>query len=490
MNVIETDIPGVLIIEPKIFGDARGFFAETFQVKRYADIGIAQPFVQDNLSRSVRGTLRGLHFQHPKAQGKLVTVLRGAVRDVAVDVRVGSPTFGKHVAVDLDDENRRQFFVPRGFAHGFVVLSESADFFYKCDALYSPADERVLRWNDPALGIDWGIARSDPVGARQGGPDARGAGRYVAALRAGVMRILVTGVSGQVGGALVARLPASATVLAADRSVLDLAAPQTIAGTLDRLAPDIVFNPAAYTAVDKAEDEPELAMRVNAEAPGVMARWAAARDVPLVHFSTDYVFDGSGERAWREDDAPQPLSVYGATKLAGENEIRAARGTFLIVRTSWVYAAEGKNFLRTIARLARERSELRIVADQIGAPTSAALIGDVVAGMLSEGMETLRGFCAHAGGLVHLAASGETSWYGFACTIVEGLKARGVTLAVERIVPIATDDYPTKARRPRNSRLDLARMQAIFGIAPPPWQNALSPELDRLARELTTANRG
>jgi dTDP-4-dehydrorhamnose 3,5-epimerase len=161
MKVIETAIPSVLIIEPKVFGDARGFFLETFQVRRYADIGIPQPFVQDNLSLSLRGTLRGLHFQHPKAQGKLVTVLRGAVRDVVVDVRVGSPTFGKHVAVDLDDENRRQFFVPRGFAHGFAVLSESADFFYKCDALYSPADEKVLRWNDPALGIDWGI--TDPI---------------------------------------------------------------------------------------------------------------------------------------------------------------------------------------------------------------------------------------------------------------------------------------------------------------------------------------
>jgi dTDP-4-dehydrorhamnose 3,5-epimerase len=161
MKVIETAIPGALIIEPKVFGDARGFFLETFQVRRYADIGIPQPFVQDNLSLSLRGTLRGLHFQHPKAQGKLVTVLRGAVRDVVVDVRVGSPTFGKHVAVDLDDENRRQFFVPRGFAHGFAVLSESADFFYKCDALYSPADEKVLRWNDPALGIDWGI--TDPI---------------------------------------------------------------------------------------------------------------------------------------------------------------------------------------------------------------------------------------------------------------------------------------------------------------------------------------
>jgi len=231
-------------------------------------------------------------------------------------------------------------------------------------------------------------------------------------------------------------------------------------------------------------------MRVNAEAPGALARWAAARDVPFIHFSTDYVFDGSGERAWREDDAPQPLSVYGASKLAGENEIRSAGGTVLIVRTSWVYGAEGKNFLRTIARLARERSELRIVADQIGAPTSAALIGDVVAGMLSEGVETLRELCARTGGLVHLAASGETSWYGLACAIVEGLRARGVTLAVERIVPIATEDYPTRARRPHNSRLDLTRLQTIFGILPPLWQNALSPELDRLARELTTATRG
>ena len=304
------------------------------------------------------------------------------------------------------------------------------------------------------------------------------------------MRMLVTGVTGQVGGALAARLPPAATVLAAHRSVLDLAKPETIAGILDRLSPDIILNPAAYTAVDKAEDEPDLAARINTEAPGAMARWAAAHDVPLIHFSTDYVFDGSGERAWREDDAPHPLSVYGATKLAGENEIRGARGTFLIVRTSWVYAAEGKNFLGTIARFARDRSELRIVADQIGAPTSAALIGDVVAGLLLQGTEGLRELCARAGGLVHLAASGETSWHGFAAAIVTGLKARGVALAAERIVPIATEDYPTKARRPRNSRLDMTRLRSIFGISPPPWQTALSPELDRLAQELNAAHRG
>jgi dTDP-4-dehydrorhamnose 3,5-epimerase len=156
MNVIATAIPEVLIIEPKVLGDSRGFLLETFQSQRYAASGIAGPFVQDNLSRSAQGVLRGLHFQNPNPQGKLVSVLRGRVLDVAVDVRLGSPTFGRHVAVELDDESRRQLWIPRGFAHGFVVLSDSADFFYKCDALYSPADEVVLRWDDPALDIRWG----------------------------------------------------------------------------------------------------------------------------------------------------------------------------------------------------------------------------------------------------------------------------------------------------------------------------------------------
>jgi dTDP-4-dehydrorhamnose 3,5-epimerase len=161
MNVIETSLPGVLIIEPKLFGDARGFFLETFQAERYAAAGIAGPFVQDNLSRSAYGVLRGLHLQNPCAQGKLVSVLRGRVRDVVVDVRRGSPTFGRHIAVDLNEDTRRNLWVPRGFAHGFVVLSESADFFYKCDALYSPANELVVSWSDPMLGIDWGV--KDPI---------------------------------------------------------------------------------------------------------------------------------------------------------------------------------------------------------------------------------------------------------------------------------------------------------------------------------------
>jgi dTDP-4-dehydrorhamnose 3,5-epimerase len=157
MNVIATDLPEVLIIEPKLFGDQRGFFLETYQLARYTDCGVSRPFVQDNMSRSSHGVLRGLHLQNPMTQGKLVSAMRGRVLDVAVDVRLGSPNFGRHVAVELSEENRRQLWVPRGFAHGFVVLSETADFFYKCDDLYSPKDEIVVRWNDPAIGIAWGV---------------------------------------------------------------------------------------------------------------------------------------------------------------------------------------------------------------------------------------------------------------------------------------------------------------------------------------------
>lgn len=157
MNVTSTDIPEVLIVEPTLFGDQRGFFLETYQFQRYVEAGIKRPFVQDNMSRSSFGVLRGLHLQNPFTQGKLVSALRGRVLDVAVDVRLGSPTFGRHVAVELTEENRRQLWVPRGFAHGFVVLSETADFFYKCDDLYSPKDEVSIRWNDPAIGIKWGV---------------------------------------------------------------------------------------------------------------------------------------------------------------------------------------------------------------------------------------------------------------------------------------------------------------------------------------------
>jgi dTDP-4-dehydrorhamnose reductase len=296
------------------------------------------------------------------------------------------------------------------------------------------------------------------------------------------MRILITGTSGQIGGALVEPMGALGTAVPATRADLDLAIPDSIELALGRLNPDLIINPAAYTAVDRAEEEPELAHAVNAQGPGCIARWAAARGVPLIHFSTDYVFDGSGERPWREQDAPRPLSVYGASKFAGEELVRAANGPHLIIRTSWVYAASGRNFLRTIMRLAGERSELRIVADQIGAPTPARVIADGLVQILRARRADLPAAFAAAGGLVHLAARGETSWHGFASAIVEGLRARGVALKANSVFPIATSDYPTKAKRPANSRLALARLRQVFNATTPPWDDALQAELDALVR--------
>lgn len=299
------------------------------------------------------------------------------------------------------------------------------------------------------------------------------------------MLVLVTGASGQVGGALLRVLTPLGSIIAPGRNDFDLSCPSTLAAKLDRIGPDLIVNAAAYTAVDRAEDERDLAFRVNAEAPGVIARWAAGRGVPLIHFSSDYVFDGSGTRPWREDDPTNPLSVYGASKLAGDAEVHAAGGPHLIFRTSWVYAAKGTNFLRTIVRLAKERQELRVVDDQIGAPTSARLIAQIVGRILGSKDTVLADRLAAAQGMVNLTASGETSWHGFAVAIAAGLKERGVALAIESIIAISTKDYPTKAKRPANSRLDLARLMQAFGLIAPRWDRALAVELDLVAGELS-----
>jgi dTDP-4-dehydrorhamnose reductase len=306
-----------------------------------------------------------------------------------------------------------------------------------------------------------------------------------------MIRVLLTGVSGQVGGALQGPLGTVGSVLVADRNVIDLGRPVSIATALDRLSPDLIINPAAYTAVDQAENERDLAYRVNAEAPGIIARWAASRNVPMLHFSTDYVFDGSGDRPWREEDPTHPLSVYGASKLAGEMAIREAKGSHLVVRTSWVFGSKGKNFLTTITRLAQDRPELRIVADQIGAPTSARSLAHAVISIISDQHSHARGLdsdvirrrFAEAKGLVHMASKGETSWHGFAKAIVEGLRARGRGLATARTTAIATKDFPTLAKRPSNSRFNLSRLEEICGVQMPSWREALDIELDAMTTE-------
>lgn len=280
------------------------------------------------------------------------------------------------------------------------------------------------------------------------------------------MKVLLTGSTGQVGYELERSLQGVGEVVALDRAALDLSDLDQVRDVLRRERPQLIVNPAAYTAVDKAESEPELAYRINAEAPGVMAAEAKALGAALVHYSTDYVFDGTQAAARVEDDPVGPLSVYGASKLAGERAIAAAGIPHLILRTSWVYGMRGKNFLLTMLRLAKERDELRVVADQHGAPTWSRTIADVTAQVLAQAHAGGREWWVQNSGIYHLSAQGQTTWYDFTRAIVEeaGLDCK--------VVPITTADYPTPAARPAHSVLSSERLMARFCHLPD-WKTAL-----------------
>ena len=287
------------------------------------------------------------------------------------------------------------------------------------------------------------------------------------------MKILLTGCSGQVGWELARALLPLGEVIAVNRSQADLSDPDGLRRTVQKLNPDVIVNPAAYTAVDKAESERDLAFLINAEAPRVLAEEAAKNASLLIHYSTDYVFDGTKHAPYTEDDTVHPVNVYGQSKLAGEQAIQAAGVDHLILRTSWVYAARGQNFLKTILRLAAEREELNIVADQIGSPTWARLIAETTAHALRQSLlERQQG--GFSSGIYNLTSAGETSWHGFAQTIVEIARQQGTQPLKNRVIkPIPTTDYPVPAKRPLNSRLSTSRLEQRFGLKMPTWDDAL-----------------
>nr|WP_272903839.1 dTDP-4-dehydrorhamnose reductase [Pseudomonas petrae] len=281
------------------------------------------------------------------------------------------------------------------------------------------------------------------------------------------MRILISGQQGQVSHSLQQRLQNMGELIVLGRDQLDLSQPESIRPMVRDIKPDLIINAAAHTAVDQAESEPDLAFAINATSPGVFAEEAAALGIPLIHYSTDYVFDGSKQSAWVESDTPNPLGVYGSSKLAGERAIAAAGGQHLILRTSWVYSLTGRNFLLTMQRLLQEREKLSIVADQIGAPTWAGTIAASTGALIERWREGAPG----AWGVYHLTASGETSWFGFAEAIGQQLINSGKPCAV--LEPIASSAYPTPAARPLNSRLDCSRLQREWGVSQPDWHDAL-----------------
>jgi dTDP-4-dehydrorhamnose reductase len=288
-------------------------------------------------------------------------------------------------------------------------------------------------------------------------------------------KILLLGKDGQVGWELQRALAPLGILTALNRSDCDMADAAQVQAALEKYEPEVIVNAAAYTAVDKAETEQALAYRINVDAVAELARYAREMGSLLVHYSTDYIFDGSKPEAYVEDDITNPLSVYGKTKLAGENKIRDALCRHLIFRTSWVYAARGGNFARTILRLAQERDVLNVIDDQVGSPTSAELIADVTAHALRD---VLSGRAP--GGTYHLAAAGETSWYGYAQFLVECARAHGKNLALasDGLKPIPATAYPLPAQRPKNSRLNTHLLERSFALKLPPWEAGVIRLLD------------
>jgi dTDP-4-dehydrorhamnose reductase len=296
------------------------------------------------------------------------------------------------------------------------------------------------------------------------------------------MKILLLGKNGQVGWELQRALAPLGDIVALDFDSsgplsADFSKPESLAATVQTVRPQIIVNAAAHTAVDKCESEPDVARALNAESPAVLAREAQRLGAWLMHYSTDYVFDGSGTTPWVEDSPTGPLSVYGATKLEGEQAIRASGCRHLILRTSWVYAARGGNFAKTMLKLAKERERLTVIDDQIGSPTGADLLADVTAHVLRAALQR-----PEVAGTYHAVGQGETSWHGYAQHVIEFARARGeaIKVAHDAIAPVPTSAFPTPAKRPANSRMNTHKLRATFGLNLPPWQAGV----DRMLTEV------
>lgn len=459
MHITKTKIDGVLIVEPKVFGDHRGWFSETYSKTTFRELGIEIDFIQDNHSMSAqKGTLRGLHFQqNPKAQTKLVRCTKGEILDVAVDLRKGSPTFKQWVGVELSKDNHKQLLIPKGFAHGFVTLTDDVEVQYKVDESYSPEYDRSIRFDDPEIGIDWGI--SNPVLSEKdlNAPFLKDSDVDFST------KFMVTGVDGQLGHDVVLKLQTlNVDIVAPSREEFDLTNTAQIKDYILKETPDVIIHCAAYTAVDNAEEEKELCYAVNVEGTRAIANAAKDINAKVVYISTDYVFDGLGEEPHSEDKQTSPINYYGYTKEQGEQIIRELLDEYFIVRTSWVYGINGNNFVKTMLKLAENRSELNIVSDQIGSPTYTKDLADFI----------VRLVLTKQYGTYHGVNEGFCSWSEFAQSIFEKTDKQVVVKSV------TTQEYPTKAKRPLNSRMLRENTDKAGILRLPHWEDALDRFLE------------
>jgi dTDP-4-dehydrorhamnose reductase/dTDP-4-dehydrorhamnose 3,5-epimerase len=461
MNITKTEIENVLIIEPKVFGDNRGWFTEIYSKQKFKETGIDLDFIQDNHSMSFqKGTLRGLHFQtNPKAQTKLVRCTRGRILDVAVDLRKGSATYKKWVAVELSEENKKQLLIPKGFAHGFLTLTDDVEVQYKVDEYYAPECDRSIRFDDSDIEVDWGIDNPILSDKDVSAPLLKDSDANFS------LKFLVTGVNGQLGYDVVGKLKElDVDVIKAGRNEFDLTKKDETYEFILKEKPDVIIHCAAYTAVDKAEDEKDICYAVNVGGTRNIAEVAKQLDAKFVYISTDYVFDGIGDEPYDENKETNPINHYGYTKEIGEKIVRNFLDKYFIVRTSWVYGINGDNFVKTMLKLAETKDEINVVSDQVGSPTYTKDLAKFIIDLVQTDNY----------GTYHGINEGYCSWYEFAEAIFE---KTGIEIKVN---PITSDNYPTKAKRPRNSRLSIENTNKASIEKLPHWEDALS----RFLREI------
>ena len=465
-NVIATNLEDCYIIEENRFGDDRGYFTSiTKNQLKGLDF---KNWTQNSESMSAKGTIRGLHFQKdPYCQAKVVSCTKGAVLDVVVDMRKDSPTYGQYTAVELTPENGRRLYVPRGFAHGFLALTDHATFNYMVDNEYAPRLEGGVLWNDPEIDIPWdeifkeyGIEK--PLLSDKDRDRVPLSESDIQFLRR-PKKYLVTGVDGQLGYDIVNELKERGEdeILALDIHDMDITDREKVMKVVKAYKPDVIFHCAAWTAVDKAEECPDLCRKVNVDGTKNIVDASLEVGAKVVYMSTDYVFDGTKEGTYTEEDNPNPKSVYGQTKFDGEEEVRRNPNHF-ITRISWVFGVNGNNFIRTMLKLADKYPELSVVNDQIGSPTYTVDL----AKLLVEMAETDKY------GTYHVNNEGYCSWAEFAQYIMD---SNGKDT---KIKPVSTEGYyegkdtTNVAYRPRNSRLDKSKLEESGFRRLRPWQAA------------------
>ena len=475
MNKIETNLLDCYILEPKRFGDHRGYF-ESVTKEQLEELGF-KGIQQVSNSLSGKGILRGLHFQKdPYSQAKVVRCHRGAVIDVVVDLRKDSATYGKYTSVELTPENGRMLYVPRGFAHGFISLKDDTLFEYYVDNKYMPRMEDGILWNDPNIDINWNeifekYDIKEPILSDKDKVRIPLSESSVSFSRK-PKKFLITGFKGQLGYDIARELEnrGEFNYLALDKDEMDITNREEVLKIVKDYNPDVIFHCAAWTAVDKAEDMEDLVRKVNVEGTKNLTDASIEVGAKIFYMSTDYVFDGrkSYNETYKEDDEVNPMSIYGQTKFEGEEEVRRNPNHF-ITRISWVFGINGNNFIKTMLKLADIKEELNVVDDQIGSPTYTVDLAKLLVEMAYTDKY----------GTYHVNNDGYCSWAEFAKYIME---SNGKST---KINPVSTEEYleltgTKQAYRPRNSKLDKSKLVENGFEMLPSWQDAT----DRYCKEL------